>query len=106
MLARPVRWLSVAALLALAPGCDTAREVKTLSSQTMVAEKELRETVGQSARVKVTGPGIDGPFSVVVIYDSMPPGITRQDLEKSVNIVIRRTIKKVTTVEVVVPPPK
>jgi hypothetical protein len=36
----------------------------------------------------------------------MPPGITRQDLEKAVHIVIRRSIKKVTAVELVVPPPK
>jgi hypothetical protein len=91
------------AVLFTLTGCKFGSEVKQFTRDVQAAGKELTETLGVQTHTNVAAEDLESPRVVTVSLQAMPPGLTREQVERNANIVVRKHLPRVEQVKVIFP---
>jgi hypothetical protein len=97
-----MRFLLLAMCLATT-ACEKTAEFKQLSRSVSTAHRELAATLGVPVDIHVKAGDLESPRAVTITLSRMPAGLTPEQIERNANIVMRKAVPKIETVEVRLP---
>ena len=89
--------------LLLLCGCQFFAHENPLLADVSKAQAELTKTFGVNVSIKFKAEELESARHATVRFQKKPPGLTRVQIERDVNIVLHRYVPRVETIDLEVP---